>query len=298
VLDYWKIWINDKEQIEKVLNNQNISKEFTSNERGELIGITGRFKEWTIETLSPVRLQITGSIHKWHNGGTNENDFSFTDAIAAITAFSKEFDLNTTLAYIKNLEFAVNLQIELNASEVMDQIICFNNLQPIRPYRRRPDCFFMEFGFEEYYIKVYDKGKQYKPFLPDVPNTLRLEVKAMKNRLLPNVTTLDDLLHIETLQVLGVKLATFLKGLVFDDDTINLKHLKKNDRKLYTELSNPREWTRFRGNSTSTIRKKITRFKELIERHGNRKIYSTITQAINDKLRHLSGGSSFPAFHT
>jgi hypothetical protein len=122
-----------------------------------------------------------------------------------------------------NLEFGVNLQLSINASEIIDQLICYRDRQPIRPYDLKPDAYFIEYKQTEYYFKIYDKGKQYRSKLPDTPNTLRIEVKAMNSRMLrkAKVETLQDSLNRETLQVLGRKIATLLKGLVFDDDTIN-----------------------------------------------------------------------------
>jgi hypothetical protein len=187
---------------------------------------------------------------------------------------------------VKNLEFGLNLQLSLNSSEIIDQIVCYNYSQPLRPYNLKPDCYFIEFEQWDYYFKVYDKGKQYRAKMPGIPNTLRLEVKAMNNRMLrfAKVKALEDLLKVETLQVLGRKTATLLKGLVFDDDTINVKELPAKDRKLYRELSNPKKWKKFKGSTTSTTRKKVARFKKIVEQYGHRKIYSYISNAVNDKL--------------
>lgn len=285
--DYWKVWIKDPAQIETILGIEAIKKDYTCNEDGKLIGISGTLKGWKLQTLSPCLLEIAGSIHKDWNGGTNENDFTFSNAIEAIDTFCKDFQLNPALAYVKNLEFGINLQLPINASEIIDQILCFDNLQPLRPYDSNPEYYFIEFQRDEYFLKVYDKGKQYRKDLPLTPNTLRIEVKAMKNRALPNIETLADLRQIENLQVLGVKFAKLLKGLAFEDDTLQPKELNREDRKLYRQLSNPRKWKQFRGNTTTGSRKRVTRFKHIIETYGKRKIYSLITEAVNAKLAYL-----------
>jgi hypothetical protein len=292
MLDYWKLWIYDKTLIERILSNKRIIKHFTTNEDGVLTGIMGKFQEWKIQTLSPVLLEITGSIHKYWNRGTNENDFSFLDAIEATRKFCNEFELNPSLVFVKNLEFGVNLQLTIDASEIIDQLICYNNKQPLRPYDSKPDCYFIEFAAWDYYLKVYDKGKQAREVwkLPNTPNTLRIEVKAMNSRFLKcaKIKTLNELLQPHHLQVLGLKIATLLNGLVFDDDTINPKELALKDRRLYRELCNPRKWKQFKGNTNSSTRKKIKRFKNLVERYGKRKIYSHVLGAVNDKILQLS----------
>jgi len=298
MLDYLKLWINDNATINTVLNNDRIRKDFISNEDGEMIAIKGRCQNWKIKTLSPTFLEIAGSIHKYWNRGTNENDFSFSDAGKAINNFCTHFHLEPCKLFVKNLEFGVNLQLQLNASEVIEQIICFNNLQPIRPYENKQDCFFIEFEQWDYYLKVYDKGKQYSKRLPTTPNTLRIEVKGMNSRFFTsaNIVTVEDLLQEKNLQVLGLKFAKLIKGIVFEDDSINLKELTTKDRKLYRELSNPRKWKQYRGNANSSFRYKVKRFKHIVETYGHRKIYSTIETAVNDKIMQLSGNRNLLNF--
>jgi hypothetical protein len=235
-------------------------------------------------------LEITGSIHKYWNGGTNENDFFFSDAIEAIQKFCQDLELNPSLVFVKNLEFGLNLQLAINASEIIDQIICYNNKQPIRPYDSKPHCYFLEFETTEYFLKIYDKGRQYRKMLPNNPNVLRLEVKAKNSRFLrcANIYTLSDLLQPSNLALLAKKFTTILGGLILDDNTINPKELPLKDRRLYEELSNPRKWFDFRGKTNSGTRKKIKRFKNLVEHYGKRKIYSYILGAVNDKIVQLS----------
>jgi hypothetical protein len=298
MLDYWKLWITDSILIERVLNNPHINKQFTINQDGALIGINGKFNQWEIKTFAPELLQITGSIHKYWNKGTNENDFTFSNVAKAIENFIIDLEINPSKVFVKNLEFGVNLQLQVNATEIIEQIICFNGLQPLRPYEITPDFHFIEFKQWDYYLKIYDKGKQFRKRLPNTPNTLRIEIKAMNSRFLhsANITTLLDLLQLNNLQVLGLKLAKLLKGLIFEDDTIQIKELNKKEKILYRDLSNPRKWKHFKGNKTSSIKNKINKFKNLIESKGKRKIYSLITGAINDKIIQLSNNKEMSVF--
>jgi hypothetical protein len=297
MLDYLKLWIYDKTQIAIILNNSGIRKYFESDEDGILRGIKGSFVNWRLQTFhSPIRLQISGSIHKYWNQGTNENDFTFSNAISAIGEFCKEIGLNPILARVVNLEFGVNLQLEQNASEIMMQLLTFKGHEPKQPYRNTPDLFFMEIEMEEYFLKIYDKGKQYRKEKPNTPNTLRIEVKAMKNRLLSGITTLADLQRPERLQVLGVKFATLIKGFVFEDDTISVDELPSRERQLFKQMDSKRFWKEVKGRSNSTLRKKIAKFKTLVEKYGQQKIYSTLYGAIEKKLHHLSGKVDFPFF--
>ena len=300
MLDYWKLWIADPPTIERVLSK--FQKTYETSEQGELTTIRGTYGGWKIQTLNkPYRLEIAGSIHKYWNGGTNENDISLSDARKATDKFCKEYEITPSLAKVINLEFAVNIRPSINASELIDQIISFNYKQPLRPYDTRPDYYFIEFESDEYYLKIYDKGKQYKELLPDTPNTLRLEIKGRNSgylRAIAGINTLADLQEIEKLQVLGRKIAKVVKGVVFDDDTIRVKDLPLKDRKLYKELTKITFWKRLKGKTSSTTRNKITRFKKLVDHYGQRKIYSLINGLVESKIMELSFSKELAVFHS
>jgi hypothetical protein len=296
MLDYWKLRIWDPAQIAKVLSNKRLKKLLTIKEDdGTVVGINGQYLNWKIQTITPRLLEISGSIHKYWNSGTNENDFTFLNAMEAIHKFCREFDLDPSLAQVVNLEFGVNLQLATDASEIIEQIRAFHyNPDPIIPYGKRPNCFFVEYEKSEYFLKVYDKGKQYRGRIPGLPNTLRLEIKAMKGRYLKKaggIETLADLLLPHKLQDLAGNFANQLERIVFDDDTINIKELTRQEQKLYRELDSRTFWKKIKGKGTSTVRAKISRYKKLIERAGQRKIYSMIQRAVAEKIRQLSEGT-------
>lgn len=299
MLDYWKLWVYDAALTAQVLQNKTVGKCFRSDEEGVLKGISGNFGEWQIQTL-PGCLQITGSIHKYWNGGTNENDFSFADVGRAINRFCSSMQLPPEQLFVKNLEFGLNLQPPINASRFMDQIICYNYRQPLRPYTTRPDCYFIEFEQSDYYLKVYDKGKQYSRKLPGTPNTLRLEIKAMNSGYLKalGIATVADLTKPDTLQVLGWKIAKLAKGIVLDDDTINPKELPQKERQLYRYWNNPRKWAAIKGRTTTTRRNHANRFRRIVQQYGSRKMYSLLNGLIADKIRQLSTPANVAVFQS
>jgi hypothetical protein len=298
MLDYWKLWIFDENQKEKILQNGDIKKSFEISDDGIFIGVKGQYKNWKLQKIRYTeQLEISGSIHKYWNNGTNENDFFFFEVVLAINSFCKDFDLDPKLAKIINLEFGVNLQLEINASELISQILAFKYHEPIRPYLNNPERYFIEFELQEYYVKIYDKGKQYLKLLPDTPNTLRLEVKSMKSRFLKcaGIMTLDDLQQLGKLKLLANKFTTLLKGLIITDDTIDIKLLSHNDLKLYKQFDSKTFWRNLKGNADSTLRKQVSRYKKLSEVKGKRKVYSSLYKAIDAKLLLLEN-FKFPVF--
>jgi hypothetical protein len=245
---------------------------------------------WTFIVKSPTWLEIRGSIHKhWHKG-SNYKDFDFGAAQQAIKAFCEQIHLEPALAHICNLEYGINVKPEVQASEIIREVICLSNRLPMRPYEERPDRFFIEVQVGEYYVKVYDKGKQYGQ-----GNILRFEIKAMKSRTLAfaKISTMADLLNLESYLLLGRKINQVAANLVFNDRTIKPGTLKRFEHANYMRMKDPNEWVRDRGKKTSSHRNRERQFKRIVEANGTRKLYSYFPQLVNDKVKELlpSGGS-------
>lgn len=295
--DYWKLFIEDKEQISTILNNPRFGfvQEY-DRATAELHTFPQRAKwhNWELDAFSPTHLLIKGSIHKFYNKGTNETDFTFDDAIKAIEDFCSAFQLNWELARVENLEFGVNIRPSQPASDIIEQVICYKNTRPIRPYEGKKDYYFTEFDVGDYYIKIYDKGKQYKG-----PNILRFEVKAVKNRYLNEhggISTLKDLASIETMRALAVKINQVFKDVVFNDPTIELRTLSTADRKNYLLMKDPNEWAKCKKKKTSTHRSRENRFREIVRENGILKTHTNLQNLIKMKTDELTSSQTLPVF--
>lgn len=105
-----------------------------------------------------------------------------------------------------------------------------------------------------------------------------------------------DLMNREHLQELALKIAKTLKGIVLDEDTINPKELPLKERRLYREWRNPRKWKAAKGSTSSTQRNIARKFRAIVEQHGQRKIYSTLDQAVKSKILQLSQNPKLAVF--
>jgi hypothetical protein len=285
--DYLKIWIEDREQIKKILSLSFLSFTGSYNVRtGEILQypLLSKWSVFELRLISATRMQITGSLHKFWNRGTNENDFHFRSVITAINDLCRQLKLNPSLATIHNLEFGVNITPSIAASEIIEEILCFKNERPLRPYEGNNDQFyFIEFHKGNYYFKIYDKGRQYK-----TKNILRIEIKAMRSAELKQAgaITLKDLRKKTIFKVLGKKLMQFSNNLVYNDSTINLDHLIRKDKRKYIEYSNPNKW-RINGLKTTTQYRNEQRFITIVEKYGTRKLHPIIRSLIESKIHLL-----------
>lgn len=285
--DYLKMWIDNKKDIDSLLSHSLLS--FTGmykTDTGEVIEYP-KFASWggfEFKQFSQTRIQITGSLHKYWNNGTNENDFTLGDVISAIDRFCKVFSVDARRATIHNLEFGVNISPSISASEIIEDIICFKNVRPSWPYEGNDNQFyFVEFKKGNNYLKVYDKGKQYK-----TSNILRIEVKSMRSAELKQsgATTLNDLKSKRVFKVLGRKLMQFASNIVFNDSSIEFCRLNKKDGLFYREMTNPRKWI-LKGRKTTTQYRKERKFIQIVNNYGSRNIYSHIRELVRDKVNEL-----------
>jgi len=169
MIDYLKLWITDEQQIEtiKALPFLEFTEKVNST-TGEAIPYTQKAQWGSMEiSVLPFGLQMAGSIHKYYKGG-NEGDFTFSELKTAIQNFSAEFNINPNLAYVKNIEVSVNIHPEMDAEQIISQMLCFKNKEANYPYRDGNESFYYtEFPAKNYFFKVYDKGKQvpYKKYV-------------------------------------------------------------------------------------------------------------------------------------
>lgn len=291
LIDYVKIWVTDCTDITRILANELIEyKGNYSRNTGEILSypLTGRWNVWEFEIKSATWLQITGSLHKFWNKGTNGNDFYLIDLLTSITDLCNILQINPHNMSLHNLEFGVNIRPDQNASVILQNVICYKNRESIRGITE--DKFFIEFAMGEYYLKLYDKGKQArKVWGIDIGNVLRVEVKAMNSGYFADagVKTLADLLNSDNLQVLGKKINKVFRDVVFDDYTITPDAMTVHDQKNYLLLRNPREWTNHRGCKDSTIAAREKRFRAIVGKYGSLNLHNTLSSMIADKWNEL-----------
>lgn len=286
--DYFKLFIYDIEQINRIKAISGI--DFLgklSLKNGNLIEYpqTCKWQCFDFVLKSPTWLIIGGSIHKYWNNGTNETDFYFSDLVKALDRFCNQLQLNPELAIITNLECGVNVRPGANATSIIEDIICYKNKLPMRPYEDRDNSFhFIEFACGNYYIKVYDKGKQYHTV-----NTLRFEFKAKRSKEInpAGVTTLQDLYKKEVLQVLGRKLMQFFNYVVFTDDDINSKKLTKANQKVFVEMENPNKWILGEGPKTSTQYRIERKFISIVNKYSQKQYFALLKNLITEKVNAL-----------
>jgi hypothetical protein len=188
---------------------------------------------------------IDGSIHRFYNqGGTNRSDFNFTQLHECLNSFERLIKQPLNSLALQNLEFGVNIKTELTAAKIINSIIINGNRRfaeldvknlKIGKVCTKPGA--------DYELKIYDKGKQART---GEKNILRIEVKVKKMRFLEpyGIKTLNSLLSLEKIGVLGQILADMWANLIFYDGSINEKNLTDRELLKLKDYQNPLFWER------------------------------------------------------
>lgn len=292
MVDYVKLWIRNRADILRILANHSIDFKFNvKGKTGEILEYpqTCTVSVWEFKLLSPNFLQITGSLHKYWNDGTNWNDFKIENLLTAIIKLCNWLQVNPNNITIHNLEFGVNITPEINATEILKQVICYRNIRAKEEINNKK--YFTEYILGKYILKFYDKGKQARnEWGLNVGNVLRVEVKAMDSSYFSfcNIKNLADLLDTNNHKLLGCKINKVFENVVFDDPTLRVSDMTKSERKVYEKYKNPRVWIANKKNRNSTIVAQENRFRAIVAKYGKWKLHSTIAQMIKDKWSELS----------
>ncbi|GAB2562439.1 hypothetical protein [Spirosoma areae] len=251
------------------------------------------------KTGNAYRVEVKGSIHKFHNNGQhNADQFTADDLLLTLDQLVREYGFDLFNSKINKLEFGVNVELPFPVSHIVKNLICYKN-QPFS-LDTDSDTLYYVCNLQQYAIKIYDKGTQ-KGLDFD---QLRFEIRADKMEYFNGkgirLDTLADLLNVANYEPLGVLLVDTFNEILFDDPAINPDDLTPCEREIYRDGRNPRFWQRpdnLTFKQANTHRQRMSRakrsFRALLDQRGNnwqREVSTLISQtwgrltAVDDNL--------------
>lgn len=187
------------------------------------------------------RIEVKGSLHKFHNDGEhNADQFTADDLLLTLDQLVMDYGIDPFDSKINTIEFGVNVVLPFAAAEVLQNLVSYKN----KPFYRdaRSQTPYHECRFQQFTVKLYDKGKQ-KGFGDCL---LRVEIKVMKMAYFNNtgvrLNALADLLNRVNYGPLGTLLVDTFSNILFDDPTIDPAALTPGERDIYQNGRNPRYW--------------------------------------------------------
>lgn len=235
-------------------------------------------------------INLAFSFHKYHNDGShNYNDFKIIDFVKALIDLSEKFEIDPYLAHVHNIEFGVNLSLPFKTKCLLDSIISYKSKEYKKEtYNGRG--YLLKFEFDQYELKIYDKGFQYKRKFGIHENIVRFEIKVVKMQYLKSkgidIKTYSCLLNSNNIAKLSNLLCKAFTELIIFDSSINLKNIKnKSEMEILLNGRNPKYWSKLKSLNPNNLKKKRNRFRELTLKHDSYKMQNSVYELLKDKLK-------------
>lgn len=245
-------------------------------------------------TFYPLRVEVSGSLHVFANDGLhNYNDFTRLSLENVVIELKHRFKFNPENTIINSLEIGVNLELPFNPEMFLRSMIMHNG-EPFT-YQKDRTKRFRECSHTQFFIKAYDKGRQYKLNR----HILRFEVKFIKMEKInkEGIKTLADLIKPGNFERLGrILLNTFDSVLTGNIET-EYSNLNRKDRELFLQGHNPAYWETIKPTDRTSqdykrdykrYERKLKRFKELLTITGADTRQREIRQQIIKKIDELT----------
>jgi hypothetical protein len=241
----------------------------------------GRWGAFTFHGDEIRCTRMVGSFHKQHHGGTNWQDFTFTQFVEVVTSVCIAFGLHPVNLALSNVEVGANIIPPIPTAKVLRSIVLHKTAAPI-PMRKGHG---IEIHHAAYRFKIYDKALQYhRP-----GELLRFEVAANRMRPLERygVRTLSDLMEPSAwIELQGYLLARFDELLIVEPG-IQRPGLRPAQVELLANAGNASYWEGLDKRRRSEKRKALN---GIYTRHAPNGLKTTLRRLIVAKLEELNDG--------
>lgn len=228
--------------------------------------------------------QVQGSLHKYFNQGEhNANDFTFKDLQDVLTDLNTKFKIKPSKSILRNLEFGVNILSPIPVKEILKNIVAYGN-NSFATLKIEGVTVGKWIEKQQYRIKVYDKGKQYKR---KTKNLVRIEISVNKMMYLEkyHISKLECLENINTIKNLGHLLTDFWNDTIYYDQKLKWKLLSEFERKKVLYYAAARNWEEFSRVQRYRAKKHLS---EITEKYGTGKSKIEISNLIILKWEQLA----------
>lgn len=142
-------------------------------------------------------IEFSGSIHKYLNEGIhNYDDFTYSGYKEALNRIYDDFNILPENMWIQNLEYGVNITPPINSQQILNNCFLHKRETISKPINNKNGHYIQAEHKGNYYLKVYDKAKQYRQISNELigKEILRVEVKQINWHKYRKYTiyTLDD----------------------------------------------------------------------------------------------------------
>ena len=255
--------------------------EHTNLKTRDIKGHSSEYKGLKFKTFPSGRIVITGSLHKYFNGGLHNHDSYTVDNLReTLIMLESEFSIEPNRALIQNLEFGVNLIVPFNPKGFIDSLISykfksFNTMAIINPGYGK------EYFQQQYGVKIYNKGLQYGRG----EYILRIEKKVLAMCALNfGKLYLSDLTNPDLWKHCKKQLVQMLDDIIINEP-IPENQLAKNEKRIYNSIINESKRANFNRDQRKRYKKG---FNSIISKYGTSHYKPILVDLINEKCNELA----------
>ena len=278
MIDYFKAFINYRNDTRfkelKEAGTFGILKEKVNTDTGEIKNAYF-YKNMIIKPTSEGFL-LQGSLHKYRSiikgiatqkqidkyHGFNGDLFTLQDITDTIESLCAELGVSPYICTLQSIEFGINNVVTFPPFEFMRGVLYHrNDYNPTIKYGGG----YIQFNHSDYFIKIYNKGNQYK-----LKNSVvRVEIKVMKMRKLIEagieISTLADINEITLKQAFNLLYSEF-NEVIYYDRSINTEGLTEAKQRKVLEYQNKTFWEKASRRNKQHHKEQLN---SLIEKHSD-----------------------------
>lgn len=233
---------------------------------------------------------MEGSMHKFYNSINKRGDQNYSDycqsQLTDTVGHLKRIFPPINSACITQLEFGLNLTTTLNPKRIVkDNILMFNYKTPNFYNDYGVNGAYKQFKKYNYWLKVYDKAKQFEL----EGNILRIELKYKKKPgfKFSNINSVDDLYNPTYLNLLYEDLKNRVGQLTVIDNYLD-QSIESKDLISLNKYENSNYWRKLRRDkSTQSVKNERVKFHALLTKYDLNKTKTEILDLMDDKFNKL-----------
>lgn len=238
---------------------------------------------------------IQGSLHRYYRKGLeNDNDYTLTQVVETVERLQNKHGIDPAKSKVVNFEFGVNITMPegMDAQGYQKYLVsaytkAFEKLNP-----KRPAVGYIA-EFNEYNIKVYDKGFQARS---GTSNQLRVEIKVNRTRWLDQFgfkkgadLYLTDLLNQDNIKILGDILLNRVRSLIVTPRDLDIKKLSPKQKLTFYECRDARSWEEWNSKQRERKRQQLNR---IFKKVGQPNPIDVLAKLVEQKWQELTTTSA------
>lgn len=213
------------------------------NKHANIDGLHLAIKQTDKETFCNLR----GSLPKYYTkGDTNANDYDFSDFLTTCEKLRDTLKIEPKTALLRGFEFGVNINLPFDFANILECIKSYKmhicGINEIDGKRNG-----VRFDFQQYRIKIYDKGLQ---ITGRKSRLMRFEISVKKMIWLKQlgIKTLSDLQSPAVWAELAKILCTVWNDIIFIEKGLKYRLMSNHEQKKYLYYFNIHYWANLNRN--------------------------------------------------